>query len=344
MNKVLIFGAGSLGNHMAYASRRLNFDVYMTDINPLALKRMKTQIFPKRYKIWDNKIKLVNYKNVFSKKSEFDLIVIGTPPKTHINILKNCNNYLRFKKILIEKPLCVYNEKNLNFVRKLAKKKMLFCGYNHSLSNAYNYFSKIVLKKFKKVEFIEVKWNEGWQGILKAHFWMKDEFQTYLGNIYEGGGALHEHSHGLNLFQLVMEKFKLQIKSFSEKKIINFKKKGKKKYDNYFQLLLSKKDQILKYTTNLLTFPAEKKILIRNRNVRAELVFNYKDNIDNVSFFKNEKLKLMKNFKKTRSSEFENELKHVINIKNAESYRRSNINVLNGIKTIMIIKKLLKND
>ena len=86
MNKVLIFGAGSLGNHMAYASRRLNFDVYMTDINPLALKRMKTQIFPKRYKIWDNKIKLVNYKNVFSKKSEFDLIVIGTPPKTHINL------------------------------------------------------------------------------------------------------------------------------------------------------------------------------------------------------------------------------------------------------------------
>ena len=52
----------------------------------------------------------------------------------------------------------------------------------------------------------------------------------------------------------------------------------------------------------------------------------------------------MKNFKKTRSSEFENELKHVINIKNVKNYRRSNINVLNGIKTIMIIKKLMKND
>jgi len=73
-------------------------------------------------------------------------------------------------------------------------------------------------------------------------------------------------------------------------------------------------------------------------------VFNYKNNIDNVSFFKNEKLKLIKNFKKTRSSEFKNELKHVINIKNAENYKKSNINVLNGIKTIMIIKKLLKND
>ena len=98
--------------------------------------------------------------------------------------------------------------------------------------------------------------------------------------------------------------------------------------------MLSKKDQILQYTTNLLFSPQKKKIFIRNRNVRAELVFNYKHNIDNVSFFKNEKLKLMKNFKKTRSSEFENELKHVINIKNVKNYRRSNINVLNSVKQL----------
>ena len=41
MNKILIFGAGSIGNHMAFAARKLKIDVYLTDINPLALKRMK---------------------------------------------------------------------------------------------------------------------------------------------------------------------------------------------------------------------------------------------------------------------------------------------------------------
>ena len=40
---------------------------------------------------------------------------------------------------------------------------------------------------------------------------MRDEFQSYLGNINEGGGALHEHSHGLNLFQLIAKKYNLKI-------------------------------------------------------------------------------------------------------------------------------------
>ena len=41
MKKVLIFGAGSIGNHMSKACTDLGYDVYITDISQKALKRMR---------------------------------------------------------------------------------------------------------------------------------------------------------------------------------------------------------------------------------------------------------------------------------------------------------------
>ena len=41
MKNILIFGAGSIGNHMAYACSKKNYKVYITDISNNALVRMK---------------------------------------------------------------------------------------------------------------------------------------------------------------------------------------------------------------------------------------------------------------------------------------------------------------
>ena len=66
MKKVLIFGAGSIGNHMSKACSDLKYEVFVTDISPKALNRMKFFLYPMRYKEWNDKIKLVSYKNVFN--------------------------------------------------------------------------------------------------------------------------------------------------------------------------------------------------------------------------------------------------------------------------------------
>ena len=47
MQKVLIFGAGSIGNHMANACIKQGLDVFVTDINKKALHMMKKEIFLK---------------------------------------------------------------------------------------------------------------------------------------------------------------------------------------------------------------------------------------------------------------------------------------------------------
>ena len=45
--KVKIIGAGSIGNHLAQASRRMGWDVLVVDVDPKALGRMKNENFPK---------------------------------------------------------------------------------------------------------------------------------------------------------------------------------------------------------------------------------------------------------------------------------------------------------
>ena len=56
--RIGIIGAGSIGNHLAHAARALGWDVTLCDIDDAALKRTKNEIYPSRYKRWDNKIKL----------------------------------------------------------------------------------------------------------------------------------------------------------------------------------------------------------------------------------------------------------------------------------------------
>ena len=65
MKRILIFGAGSIGNHMSYACSQLGYKIYITDKDSLALKRMKNVIYPKRYGKWNMKINQINYSDVY---------------------------------------------------------------------------------------------------------------------------------------------------------------------------------------------------------------------------------------------------------------------------------------
>ena len=72
-----------------------------------------------------------------------------------------------------------------------------------------------MLKKIKSssINHININWKEGWSGILNAHFWLKDEFSSYLGNMNNGGGCLHEHSHGIHFLVCIEKILKLDLKN-----------------------------------------------------------------------------------------------------------------------------------
>jgi hypothetical protein len=331
-NNILIFGAGSIGNHMAYAARKLNYDVEVTDINKKALLRMKDRIFPKRYGYWDKKIKLINYEDAFNQKKIFELVIIGTPPKTHKKLFNIIQKKILFKKLLIEKPLCTFKEK-LDF----KSDKFIFCGYNHSVSKSFSYFLNKI-KWQKDINLIDINWREGFSGILNAHFWMKNEYDSYLGDITKGGGAIHEHSHGLHLAIILLRIFKKLNKA--KIKLSSVYRQWKKlNYDKFSNILIKNNKFILNYTCDLITEPANKSVLLSGKNFTASWHCSYKKNTDVVIIVKNNK-KFIKKFKKNRSSEFENELLHIQRINKLNSYKKSFLSLDYAVEVMKIIKKI----
>ena len=340
---ILIFGAGSIGNHMAYASRKLNFNVDVTDISSNALDRMKNHIFPKRYGKWDSKINLVAFNHIFKINKKYDLIIVGTPPKTHFHIFKKVTKKMKFKNILIEKPLT--NHLSKNYKKFHDKNGRVFCGYNHSLSLAFEYYFRILKKNTKNINKIYVEWKEGWSGILKAHPWLKNEFQSYLGNLKEGGGALQEHSHGLHLLILIMNLFKIKL---VEKNInffsLNKKNRDKKKeYDCYTDITFIAQKTFIKYETDLISKYSRKRICIETDDKIFNIIFNYKPNLDAVIIKNNKKILHCKFFKKNRSTEFQREINHIIKTNN-QNYFLSPINFKNGVSVMRVIRKILKKN
>ena len=82
--RVKIIGAGSIGNHMAHASRELGWDVTVVDLSHDALIRMRDDIYPSRYGAWDPTISLRLSSE--APNGKFDLVIIGTPPDQHLTL------------------------------------------------------------------------------------------------------------------------------------------------------------------------------------------------------------------------------------------------------------------
>lgn len=332
--KILIFGAGSIGNHMAFASLKLKHKVFITDINSKSLKRMEYQVFPNRYGKWNNTIKQIRYEKVF-KKDMYDLIIIGTPPKTHIPLLKKIiKSNVSYKKILIEKPLSSYLE-NFNELKKFNKNN-IFIGYNHSVSKSFDYFLKLLQNQKKNIDNILINWKEGFKGILGAHSWLRDEFDSYLGYSKLGGGAIQEHSHAVHLAHVIQKELKI---NFTNKKYNKFfYKNNKNLYDNFAQIFFKSKRINLNLEIDLISFPPQKKIEAVLNGKKISWIHNYDKGVDAVISEMNSNKNKIKLFKKDRSTEFENEINHIFSVKNQIDYKRSRLNILYGIIVMNTIK------
>lgn len=332
---VLIFGAGSIGNHMTNACLKLDYNVFVTDISNIALYRMKNKIYPQRYKRWNKNINIIKFKQWQKLKKKFDLIIIGTPPNTHLSLLKKCLKVFDSDKILVEKPLCSFSEK-LNFIKNL-KNKYIFCGYNHSVSPSINFLFKKLIDNNEKIKFIDVQWREGFNGILGAHYWLKNQFSSYLGDYKLGGGGVQEHSHGLHLAVCLMNKFfKKKTKLIS--KNVTFHSNRNYKYDNYSRLFFSNKNQSLNLEIDLLSNKPRKEIKVFCNKFNFSWIHNYNSKADAVIIYEKNREKI-NFFKKSRSTEFVNEIKHIESIKTKKDYLASRINVKKGVETISVIKK-----
>lgn len=199
--KVKIFGAGSIGNHLSNAARRLNWNVDLVDVDPMALKRTRNDIYPARYGTWDESIGL--YTAEQAPRGGYDLICIGTPPDSHIALAFEALEE-RPSALLIEKPLC---GPDLQDAQRLldeaaAYNVAAFVGYDHVVGRAAGLAERVIVSgELGTIQTLDVEFREHWGGIFAAHPWLEGPWMSYLGFWQRGGGASGEHSHAANLWQ-----------------------------------------------------------------------------------------------------------------------------------------------
>lgn len=261
--KVKIIGAGSIGNHLAQASRRIGWEVTVVDTDLKSLVRMREEIYPKRYGAWDDEIKL--FLAGEEPKGGFDIIMVGTPPdvrmKVAIEALKEKPRLLH-----LEKPL--YTPDGSEFLGfQMARREhdlitKVTVGYNHAVSKSVREMVSMIEKgMIGEVLTIDVEFRECWQGILDAHPWLSEPSDSYLGHWQRGGGAAGEHSHALHLWIYLASVLSLSGwgEIFNVKAMFSIKKGSNYEYDEVAMFLLSTKfGKIGHVVQDVITYPAKK--------------------------------------------------------------------------------------
>ena len=339
--KARIFGAGSIGNHLSNALRKLKYEVEVIDIDQLALLRMKNEIYPSRYGEWDQKIKLLE-----KPSEEFvDIEIIGTPPDTHANILLDRLRDKSSRFWLVEKPFTIPNKSHIkDLEKKLTNfKNCIFVGYNHSVSSAFAELIKD-LNKCSLPKKISCSWEEHWGGIFKAHPWLAGPKDSYLGFKNRGGGALMEHSHGLHLLVILFRLFNLEVRDIKPLVLMD----NENNYDQKTCLSFEFEDSNVHSfsSTDVISKNVNKSLIIETEEEIFSVIFGSDGGTSDTYIKKTRLGEEVKKFKKTRADDFICEMKIIDKLlKNTpQDSLLENLSCKNALKVANICANIFDNN
>lgn len=338
MFKVKIYGAGSIGNHLAHGCRSKNWDVLICDVDPAALERTKTQIYPTRYGKWDEKIRLSTVDRL-DPAENFDLAILGTPPDSHIPLALDLMKQKAPRVILIEKPLCGPGISGSEELLKLSRDTgtHILVGYNHTLT-PHTIAAEKLLKNGLVGEplTMEAKFREHWEGIFTAHPWLQGPEDTYLGFSERGGGASGEHSHAINIWQHFAHAVGAG-RIFEVSAMLNFVRKGRALYDNICQLhVKTEKGLVGLIVQDVITKPAQKTLRLQGNKGFIEWTVNYDKGNDSLRYSSEDQSGKEQLFSKTRPDDFKGEIDHVDKVLRDE-VQHSPISLERGLDTMMVV-------
>ena len=200
--KVKVLGAGSIGNHLSNAARRLGWSVDIIDPDPAALERTRTMIYPSRYGAWDEAIRLFAPGDAAFRRIRPHLHrhAAGQPhaacPRGGRRAAKGGAGR---KAALRSRP----RGRAASLLTKRPRPGVaVFVGYDHVVGRAARMVADLLASgAIGAVATIDVEFREHWGGIFAAHPWLAGPWESYLGFSARGGGASGEHSHAANLWQ-----------------------------------------------------------------------------------------------------------------------------------------------
>jgi predicted dehydrogenase len=334
MYKVKIFGAGSIGNHLAHASRSLGWNVTICDVDQAALDRTKQTIYPTRYGKWDDAIELSLVKN--APRGGFDLIVVGTPPDSHL-LLALAALEEKPKAILVEKPLCPPSLDQAQALRTMVTESgtLGFVGYDHVVGKA----GKEILgaaRRLSSIETIDVEFREHWGGIFAAHPWLQGPQDSYLGFWKRGGGASGEHSHAINLWQFLSGGLgKGRITEVSA--TLDYVRTDMVEYDKLCLLNLRTEEGFIgRVVQDVITSPSRKWARIQGSGGFAELTIGHQPGVDKVEWKPDGEDIQFRTIQKTRPDDFIWELQHIETVMSGK-VENSVLSLERGLETMLVV-------
>lgn len=339
--KVKIIGAGSIGNHLAQASRRMGWEVTVVDTDAEALRRMREEIYPARYGVWDSAIEL--YESGRGPKGNFDIIMIGTPPQVRMRLALEALREAP-KVLQLEKPLTMPFDPDLRrFIAAYRKQKKtsVAVGYDHAIGKPIARVAELLRQKaIGDVLTLDVEFREHWQGIFKAHPWLKGPHDSYLGFWKKGGGASGEHSHALHLFQYLAKEAGLGFWT-KVSSALKVEKNGKAEYDSIaaFTLRLSS-GKIGRVIQDVITLPTRKWARIQGTRGFIEWHCGGHPTGDLVRFACGDGVVKEEIFAKKRPDDFYEEMLHIqaildkkVNAKDSPLSFESGVSVMEVLET-----------
>jgi predicted dehydrogenase len=338
MYSVKIYGAGSIGNHLAHACRDKGWDVLITDIAPEALKRTREDIYPSRYGGWDPDIRLMGVDAL--PNEHFDVVIIGTPPDTHVRLATQVLENNSPEVVLIEKPLC---NPTLDGVQKLvdlqkATGSFVAVGYNHTMTENSRRAAQILQQNLIGDPItISARFREHWGGIFGAHPWLNGPRDSYLGFFERGGGASGEHSHAINIWQhfarLVGAGRIVEVSAAMD--IVD---DGVVKYDRICLINVKTEVGLVgNIVQDVVTEPAQKAARIQGTKGFLEWFVNFKSGHDAVHYRDGKGEVREELIKKTRPDDFKGEVDHIEQILNGGDRAGSPISIERGLDTMLVI-------
>lgn len=340
MYRVKIYGAGSIGNHLAYACRTKGWDVFICDIDPSALKRTREVIYPSRYGQWDSGIRLSEVDTDYYSGDGSDLVIIGTPPDRHIDIATKVLEHNPPKVLLIEKPLCTPSLDGVQRLLELKKDTGTFVavGYNHTLTENSKLAAEILATNSIGVPItISAGFREHWGGIFAAHPWLSGPDDSYLGFSERGGGASGEHSHAINIWQHFAHL--LGVGKITEvSAMLDMVRDKSVQYDRICLLnVRTQRGLVGDIVQDVVTSPPQKSLRIQGSTGFVEWFVNLDSTHDAVRYgYMNEEV-IEKKIQKTRPDDFKGEIDFIEAIMKGESPAYLPISLENGLDTMLVI-------
>lgn len=341
--KVKIIGAGSIGNHLAHGCRQQNWEVVLCDTDPAALQRTRDEIYPARYGQWDDSIRLAHPKNTVGER--FDVVMIGTPPDTHINIALDILRRNPPRLLLIEKPLCPPSLSGCEQLHTLAKQTgvQVLVGYNHTLTpNTLLAEQWLQTGALGNILTIHAQIREHWQGIFRAHPWISGPEDTYLGYTERGGGALGEHSHGLAIWQH-FARLSGHGRITEVSAMLDMVKERGAHYDRLAQLNLRTESGLTGLLVqDVITEPADKQLRLQGENGYLDWYINIKPGADAVRLRLQGEPERHQTFEKNRPDDFQPEVAHIGTLL-ANTDQISPISLECGMETMLVIAAAIRS-